>query len=84
MINDVNSHLAKLVDLYGEYLESPESVSHQMINQVASAKGQQGKACFPTSPSQALTHARSLYPGTRVFEVTSNVGLMIELRMSVV
>ena len=55
---DVNSHLAKLVDLYEEYLVSQESASHQME--------QHGKSCLPTSPSHALPHATSLCPAVRV------------------
>ena len=66
---DVKSHLAKLVDLYEDDLASPESVSHQMVSwkiKWQQQMEQHGKACLPTSPSQALQHAPSLYPDIRV------------------
>ena len=66
---DVKNHLAKLVDLYEDNLASPESVSHQMVSwkiKWQQQMEQHGKACLPTSPSQALPHATSLYPDIRV------------------
>ena len=66
---DVKNHLAKLVDLYEDDLASPESVSHQMVSweiKWQQQMEQHGKACLPTSPSQALPHATSLYPDIRV------------------
>ena len=65
---DVKNHLAKLVDLY-EDLASPESVSHQMVSwkiKWQQQMEQHGKACLPTSPSQALQHATTLYPDIQV------------------
>ena len=66
---DVRSHLAKLVDLYEEDIASPETVSHQMVSwkiKWQQQMEQHVKACLPTSPSQALPHATSLYPDIRV------------------
>ncbi len=52
-----------------EDLASPESVSHQMVSwkiKWQQQMEQHGKACLPTSQSQALPHATSLYPDIRV------------------
>ena len=71
---DVKIHLAKLVDLYEEDLAFPESVSHQMVSwkiKWQQQMEQHGKACLPTSPSQALPHATSLYPDIRVLLLVS-------------
>ena len=56
---DVRSHLAKLVDIYEEYLASPESVFHQMVSwkiKWQKQMAQHGKTCLPASPSQGLPH----------------------------
>ena len=66
---DVKSNLAKLVVLYEEDLASTEIVSHQVVSwkiKWQQQMEQHGKACLPTSPSQALPHATSLYPDIRV------------------
>ena len=68
-ISDVKSHLAKLVDLYEEYIAYPERVFIQMVSwkiQWHQQMEQHGKACLPASPSQALPHATTLYPDIRV------------------
>ena len=65
----VENHLAKLVDLYEEDLAYPENVPNQMVSwkiKWQQQMEQHSKACLPTSPSQALPHATSLYPDIRV------------------
>ena len=69
---DVNSNLAKLVDQYEGDLPSPESVFNQMHSwkiKWQQQMEQHGNACLPTSPSQALQHATSLYPAVRYLSV---------------
>ena len=74
MDRDVKSHPARLGHLCEEDLASTESVSHQMVSwkiKWQQQMEQHGKACLPTSPSQALPHTTSLYPDIRVIGIVA-------------
>ena len=67
--DNIKANVAGLVAQYQHDLRSPRSVATQVhswkLKWEEKAK-QHGKACLPTSPSEALPHATSLFPDIQI------------------
>jgi len=65
----VNDSVTKLAKQYEEDLPLPDSVASQIHTwwiKWNSMMAEHGKACLPTSPSEALSHATTMYPDIQV------------------